>query len=550
MESAVEKIKKKSDGLRGTLKESLLDEHTGAFREDDQTIVKFHGMYMQDDRDVRERRAEKKLERLYSFMIRLRLPGGFLTPSQWIALHDIAGEHSTGVIKITTRQTVQLHGILKSHIKPTLQAFDSVKLDSIAACGDVNRNVTVTAHPKASPVHEEVFSFAEKISEALLPKTNAYYEIWLDEEKIAERNEEDPLYENRYLPRKFKIAIAIPPYNDVDVFTNDIGLIAIIENDKLAGFNVSAGGGMGTTHGNAATYPRLGTVLGYVEKEKALTVAYEIATVQRDFGNREDRKLSRLKYTIDKMGVDAFKKELENRIGFSLAPPKDYAFTKRSDDFGWHEDAEGNWHYTVFVENGRVLDNENNVLFKTAFLEVAKTGKANFRFTCNQNLVVSGVDLLDKDVIDSILKKYNIVQHTDSSSRMRKNSVACVAFNTCPLALAEGQRYLPTLITKLETILAKHQLTDEGPIVRMTGCPNGCARPYIAEIGFVGTAYGHYNVMLGADVCGERLNKLYKENLDETEILNALDALFEQYAKQRKSQEESFGDFVVRAGIV
>ena len=550
MESPVEKIKKASHGLRGTLNESLIDEHTGAIREDDQTLIKFHGMYMQDDRDVREKRAEKKLERLFSFMIRLRLPGGFLTAQQWIALHDIAGEHSTGIIKITTRQTVQLHGILKSHIKPTLQAFDRVKLDSIAACGDVNRNVTVTAHPKASPVHEEVFSYGEKISEALLPKTHAYYEIWLEEEKIAERNEEDPLYENRYLPRKFKIAIAIPPYNDVDLFTNDIGLIAIIENDKLVGFNVAAGGGMGTTHGNTATYPRLATVLGFVEKEKVLSVVYQIATIQRDFGNREDRKLSRMKYTIDKMGVESFKKELETRIGFSLEPARDYAFTTRADDFGWQADADGNWHYTVFIENGRVLDGENDVQFKTACLEIAKSGKANFRFTCNQNLVVSDVAVVDKDFIDSILQKYTIVQHTNKASPLRKNSVACVAFNTCPLALAEGQRYLPTLITKLEALLAKHQLEDEGPIVRMTGCPNGCARPFIAEIGFVGTAYGRYNVMLGSDVRGERLNKLYKENLDETEILNEMDALFEQYAKQRKSREESFGDFVMRAGIV
>lgn len=550
MESQVEKIKKASHGLRGTLKESLLDEHTGAIREDDQTLIKFHGMYMQDDRDVREKRAEKKLERLYSFMIRLRLPGGFLTAGQWEALHDIAGEHSTGIIKITTRQTVQLHGILKSHIKPALQAFDRVKLDSIAACGDVNRNVTVTAHPKASPVHEEVFSYAETISEALLPKTNAYYEIWLDEEKIAERNEEDSLYENRYLPRKFKIAIAIPPYNDVDVFTNDIGLIAIIEKDKLVGFNVAAGGGMGTTHGNAATYPRSATVLGFVEKEKVLSVVYEIAVVQRDFGNREDRKLSRLKYTIDRMGVEAFKKELEIRIGFSLNPARDYAFTTRVDDFGWHVDPEGKRHYTVFVENGLVQDDENNMLFKTAFLEIAKTGKANFRFTCNQNVVISDIAFLDKDLIESILCKYNIIRHTDNASQIRKNSTACVAFNTCPLALAEGQRYLPKLITKLETLLAKHQLENEGPIVRMTGCPNGCARPYIAEIGFVGTAYGRYNVMLGADVRGERLNKLYKENLDETEILNELDTLFAQYSKQRKGREESFGDFAVRTGIV
>jgi sulfite reductase (NADPH) hemoprotein beta-component len=506
-------------------------------------------MYMQDNRDVREKRAEKKLERLYSFMVRLRLPGGLLTSRQWEALHDIAGEHSTGIIKITSRQTVQLHGILKSHIKPTLQAFDRAKLDSIAACGDVNRNVTVTTHPKAASAQREVFSFAEKISEALLPKSRAYYEIWLDEEKLTEESEEDPLYENRYLPRKFKIAIAIPPYNDVDVFTNDIGLIAIIEEGKLVGFNVTAGGGMGTTHGNSATYPRLATALGFVEKEQLLSVVYAITTIQRDFGNREERKLSRLKYTIDRMGREAFKKELERRIGFSLAPSRKYAFTTRSDDFGWREDAEGKWHYTVFVENGRVLD-DHPLLFKTAFLEIAKSDKADFCFTCNQNLVVSDVAFSDKVFIESILKNYGIDEHTYNASPVRKNAMACVALNTCPLALAEGQRYLPTLMNKIEILLAKHQLTKIGPTVRMTGCPNGCARPYIAEIGFVGTSYGRYNVMLGADVQGERLNKLYKENLDETEILTELDALFALYAKQRQNAEESFGDFVIRMGIV
>lgn len=550
MDTPIEKLKKESNGLRGTLKESLLDEHTGAFREDDQTLVKFHGMYMQDDRDVREKRAEKKLERLYSFMIRLRLPGGFLTAKQWEELHHIAGEHSTGVIKITTRQTVQLHGILKSHIKPTLQAFNRVKLDSIAACGDVNRNVTVTSHPRASSVHEEVFKFGEKISEALLPKTKAYYEIWLDEEKIAETTEEDPLYENRYLPRKFKISIAIPPYNDVDVFTNDIGLIAIVEDGSLAGFNVCAGGGMGTTHGNLATYPRVATVLGYVEKERIFSAIYEIAAIQRDFGNRADRKLSRLKYTIDRLGVDSFKNTLESRMGFPLEPAKEYEFTMRSDDFGWHADMDGKWHYTVFIENGRVLDGENNLHYKAAFLEIAKLGIASFRFTCNQNMIVSDVSLSDKDEIENILRKFNIIQHTSNCSQVRKNAVACVAFNTCPLALAEGQRYLPVLMNEIEMLLDKHQIKDEGPIIRMTGCPNGCARPYIAEIGFVGTAYGRYNLLLGSDVTGQRLNKLYKENLNESEILNELDLLFGRFAKNRLDSKESFGDFVVRAKVI
>ena len=546
-ESPVERIKKASKGLRGTLKESLGDEHTGAIREDDQSLVKFHGMYMQDDRDRREERAAKKLERLYSFMIRLRLPGGFLTAHQWEAMHNIAGEYSTGVIKITTRQTVQLHGILKSHIKPTISAFNKIHLDSIAACGDVNRNVLATAHPKTSPIHEEVFGYADTISKLLLPKTKAYYEVWLDEEKLAETTEEDPLYEDRYLPRKFKIAITIPPYNDVDVFANDVGLIAIIENNVLTGFNIAAGGGLGTTHGNAETYPRLATVLGYVPKADVLNVVYEIATVQRDFGNRSDRKLSRLKYTIDRLGLDTFKKEVEKRSSVIFALAKTAVITQRSDDYGWQKNQEGKWYYTVFVENGRVLD-DDNVKMKSAFYEIAQTGKADFRFTANQNLIVSDIKNEDKKQVEDILNKYGVIQHTEKASNVRKQSMACVALNTCPLALAEGQRYLPHLITKIEGLLDVHKLADENIIIRMTGCPNGCARPFMAEVGFVGTAYGRYNMHLGANTAGTRLNKLYKENLDEEQILKELDVLLKMFVQKRKKKEH-FGDFVMREAI-
>ena len=274
--SAIERIKVNSDGLRGTIVESLHDEITGSIREDDQAVIKFHGMYQQDDRDLRSERADSKLDRLYSFMIRLRLPGGFLKPEQWVAVHEIAGEHSTGVIKITTRQTVQLHGLLKSDIKPTIQSFNEAKLDSIATCGDINRNVLCSSHPKQSPIHAEIFAYADEISKLLMPKTKAYYEIWLDEEKIVDKkDEEDPLYEDRYLPRKFKIAIAIPPNNDVDVFANDLGLIAIEEDNKLKGFNNSVGGGLSATHGNAETYPRLGTVIGFVDtKDKLFKTIY------------------------------------------------------------------------------------------------------------------------------------------------------------------------------------------------------------------------------------------------------------------------------------
>jgi sulfite reductase (NADPH) hemoprotein beta-component len=548
--SSIEKIKQASDGLRGTIKESLNDELTGAICEDDQALIKFHGMYQQDDRDRREERAEKKLDRLYTFMIRLRLPGGFLLPEQWIAMHEIAGENSTGVIKITTRQTVQLHGIFKSKIKPTIQAFNAAKLDSIATCGDINRNVLCSSHPKQSPVHEEIFSYAGKISELLMPKTKAYYEIWLDEEKIVDKkDEEDPLYQDRYLPRKFKIAIAIPPNNDVDVFGNDIGLIAIIENEKLIGFNVAIGGGLSTTHGNPETYARLGTVIGFVDsEEKTLKAIYEILTVQRDYGNRSDRKLARLKYTVDRLGVDWFKSEVEKRVGFAFEEAKPYSFTSRKDYFGWAQNHEGLWYYTVFVENGRVLDDEN-VALKSALLEVAKTGKVTFRFTANQNVIISDIKEEDKEEINKILSDFKIIEHTEGSSLVRKNSMACVALPTCPLALAEAQRYLPTLISKIETLLAQHQLSNEDMIIRMTGCPNGCARSYIAEIGFVGTAPGKYNLHLGGDNQGLRLNKIYKENLDETTILTELDCLFSTFRNERNNKE-TFGDFVMRKQLV
>lgn len=543
--SPVEKIKTTSDGLRGTLKQSLTDDITGSLREDDQSLIKFHGMYQQDDRDRREERSAKKLEWLYSFMIRLRLPGGFLTPQQWVGLHHIAGEHSTGVIKITTRQTVQLHGIIKSHIKPTIQAFDTLKLDSIAACGDVNRNVLCSPNPKQSSLHDEIYAYADEISKLLLPKTRSYYDIWLDEEKLAEHSEEDPLYQDRYLPRKFKIAIAIPPNNDTDVFANDIGLIAIIENNQLKGFNIAVGGGLSSTHGNTATYARAATVIGFADtKESLLKVVYEIVTIQRDFGNRSDRKLARLKYTIDTMGIENFKAELNKRIGYTLPDAKPFSFTERKDYYGWKQCDKGLWHYTIFVENGRVLDDET-IALKTALLEIAETGIPNFRFTANQNLILTDINDSNKPAIQAILEKYKIIEHTNHASGLRKNAMACVALPTCPLALAEAQRYLPSLIDKIEPILAKHQLEDEPIITRMTGCPNGCGRSAISEIGFIGTAAGKYNLQLGGDHAGYRLNKTYKESLDETQLLQELDTLLNNF-KQERNPEESFGDFTQR----
>ncbi len=548
--SAIERIKVESDALRGSIGQSLQDEITGAIREDDQAVIKFHGMYQQDDRDRREERAAKKLDRLYTFMIRLRLPGGFISARQWIAAHNIAGKNSTGVIKITTRQTIQLHGMIKAKMKPTIQAFNEAHLDSIATCGDINRNVACCSNPGESPLHDKVFAYADKISKLLMPKSKAYYEIWLDEELLIDKKaEEDPLYQDSYLPRKFKIGIAIPPNNDVDVFTNDLGLIAIIEEDELKGFNIAVGGGMSTTHGNTETYPRLGTVIGFVNtEEKLLKAVYEIVTVQRDFGNRSDRKQARLKYTLDRMGVDAYRKEVEKRTGFALEPARPYAFTSRVDRFGWEKNDKGNWSYTLFVENGRVLDDEK-LAMKTALLEVAKTDKTNFRFTSNQNMIISDVAAKDKNEINEILERFRIIEHTDTAPAIRKNSIACVALPTCPLALAEGQRYMPVLLSKVEPLLKKHKLENENIIMRLTGCPNGCARPYAAEIGLVGTAVGKYNLHLGGDNIGQRLNKLYKESLDEAQILSELDGLFASFKKERHAKE-SFGDYTWRKQFV
>jgi sulfite reductase (NADPH) hemoprotein beta-component len=544
--SSTERIKQASDNLRGTLRESIENEVTGNLYEDDVALVRFHGMYIQDDRDRRDERAMKKLERLYSFMVRLRLPGGFLSPQQWIDLHDIAGDNSTGVIKITTRQTIQLHGVLKSVIKPTLKSFNEAHLTTIATCGDINRNVLCSSHPKQSPIHHEVFEYAKAIDRLLLPKTHAYYEIWLDQEKIADRqSEEDPLYQDRYMPRKFKIAIAIPPNNDVDVFANDIGLIAVIKNKKLQGFNIAIGGGMSTTHGNPEHYARLGSIIGFADtKEKVLKAVYEILTIQRDYGNRSDRKLARLKYTVDRLGLDWWKEELSKRCGFALEEARPFTFDQRRDYYGWEKNHQGNWYYTLFIENGRVLD-DGNLLLKSALYEVAKTGKANFIFTCNQNLILGDIKPDDKRMIDEILAKYGLIKHTEDASPLRKNAMACVALNTCPLALAEGQRYLPSLLSKMEPLLKTYGLQDEEIIVRMTGCPNGCARPFAAELGFVGTALGKYNLHLGGDHLGMRLNKIYKESLDENSILAELDAIFAAFSKERKNGER-FGDFTNR----
>lgn len=534
--SPIESIKQKSDGLRGTLSQSLQDNYTGNVRPDDEALIKFHGMYVQDDRDRRQERAEKKLDKLYSFMIRLRIPGGVITAKQWQAIHEISEQYGTGVLKITTRQTIQLHGLLKHQLSDTIKGFITAKLDAIAACGDVNRNVICSSHPQVSPIFEQIHNYADRISTMLLPKTQSYYEIWIDDQKVYDRSlESDPLYEDNYLPRKFKIAIAIPPTNDVDVFANDIGLIAIIENEQLIGFNIAIGGGLSTTHGNEKTYSRLATVIGFSDNEQdTMKLIYEVLTIQRDYGNRSDRKQARLKYTIDQMGVDNFTAELEKRAGVRLQAPRAYTFTERNDRKGWQQAEDESWYYTLFVENGVVQPNQKEFLS-----HLAKLRLSDFRFTCNQNLILGEIATEDKWMVEKLIKQFTI---ETTVSGLRESSMACVAMPTCPLALAEAQRYLPVLVSKVEPLLVKHDLTNDQISIRMTGCPNGCGRSYLAEIGFVGTGPEQYNLMLGGDRYGTRLNKVYKAKLSEQEILEQLDILFDRYKKEALDSE-TFGDF-------
>lgn len=538
-----EAIKINSRGLRGTLTEGMADQITGAISADDQQVIKFHGSYLQDNRDRRTEREKKKLEWAFSYMIRLRIPGGDITADQWIALQESCNRYGSGTIKITTRQTIQFHGVVKSRMKPTMKTFDHMGLDSIAACGDVNRNVMCGANPALAAYHDEVFSFAEKISTHLLPTTKAFKEIWLDGEKLADNtdSEEDPLYQNRYLPRKFKVAIAIPPHNENDVFANDIGLIAIGDDDKLLGFNLSVGGGLGTTHGNLKTYPRRGTIIGFITPDQVLDAVWQVAAIQRDNGDRNDRKYSRLKYTIDRFGVDWFKNELEKRCGFALQNPAPYKFTHRGDYFGWIKDSRGLWNYGIFAENGLIIDKDGRNL-KSFLIDAAKITKPSIRFTGNQNLMLVNITEQQKDQLVKLLELHGI---TDNYSDTRKEAIACVALPTCTLALTEGQRYLPSLITKIEDLQQKHGIQNSPITIRMTGCPNGCARPYLAEIGFVGKGPGKYAMRLGGDYEGERINQVYKEEVDEDEILQTLDVLFEEFAKQR-SLNERFGDYIHR----
>lgn len=548
--SDVEDIKERSNYLRGTLKEVMLDRISSGIPDDDNRLMKHHGSYLQDDRDLRNERQKQKLEPAYQFMLRVRMPGGVSTPSQWLVMDELADKYGNGTLKLTTRETFQMHGILKWNMKNTIQEINAALLDTIAACGDVNRNVMCTSNPYQSEIHAEVYEWSKKLSDDLLPRTRAYHEIWLDEEKVAgtpDVEEVEPMYGPLYLPRKFKIGIAVPPANDIDVFSQDLGFIAIVENDKLIGFNVAIGGGMGMSHGDTATYPQLAKVIGFCTPDKLYEVAEKTITIQRDYGNRSVRKNARFKYTVDRLGLETVKEELENRLGWKLDEAKPYKFDHNGDRYGWVKGVKGKWHLTLFIEGGRIADYDDYKL-KTGLREIAKIHTGDFRLTANQNLIIGDVSNQKKKKINDLVEQFGLTDGNHYTA-LRRSSMACVALPTCGLAMAEAERYLPRLIDKIDEIVEENGLRNEEITIRMTGCPNGCARHALGEIGFIGKAPGKYNMYLGAAFDGSRLSKMYRENIGEEEILSELRNILPRYAKERE-EGEHFGDFVIRAEII
>lgn len=547
---SVEDIKTGSRGLRGTLVEGLADPVTGSLSFEDQRLVKFHGSYQQDDRDLRDERRRQKLEPAHQFMIRIRAPGGVYTPQQWLKLDAIATTWANHSLRVTTRQTFQFHGVVKRDLKATMQAINAAALDTISACGDVNRNVLAASNPRLSRLHAEVYGWAKRLSEAFLPRTRAYYEIWLDHEKLADSGqEEEPIYGKAYLPRKFKMAVAVPPHNDVDVFANDFGLVAIVDDDgALAGFNVLIGGGMGATHGDPKTYPRLASVIGFVPPERVLKIAEAAIVVQRDLGDRVERKHARFKYTIDDHGLEAIVAQMEAHAGFALEPARPFRFERNGDAFGWTRGEDGRWHLTLSLPCGRIADLPGAGLL-TGLREIARVHQGEFRLTANQNLVIAGVPEAERARIEDLVARHGLDVAGRAPTALARHAVACVALPTCALAMAEAERYLPDFTAKLQPLLEKHGLAEAPILLRISGCPNGCSRPYLGEIALVGKAPGRYNLMLGADHRGQRLNTLYRENITEPQILAELEPLFERYAADRQPGE-GFGDFLVRTGVV
>ena len=542
-----ETLKANSRQLRGTINESLFDPITGAVTAGDTKLMKFHGIYQQDDRDIRDERRRQKLEADFSFMARVRLPGGVLSASQWLKLDALARAYGGETLRLTTRQTFQLHRIPKTDLRAVMEGLRDVLLDTRAACGDDTRGIMASVNPHLSVVHADVVALAKQASDHAIPKTGAYDEIWYQQEGGTVKQPEEPFYGRTYMPRKFKIGFVIPPNNDIDVYAQDLGFIAIVSRGKLKGFNVAIGGGMGRTDQAPETYPRLADVIGFIPVDRLIPTIDAVLSVQRDYGDRVNRLHARFKYTIDDKGLDWIKAEIERRLGQPFAAAKPFEFTSNGDLLGWVQGDDGRHHYTMFIENGRVI-NTPELPLMDALRAIAQVHKGTFRVTPNQSLTIAEIAPEDRLTIAKLLDAYGLAG-LNIGSALRLNSMACVALPTCGLAMAESERYLPMLLSKIEPILDAYGLRDEPITIRMTGCPNGCARPYIAEIALTGRAPGKYNLYFGGGFHGQRLNKMYLENVGEPAILEALDKVLGHYARARRPREH-FGDFAIRAGYV
>jgi sulfite reductase (NADPH) hemoprotein beta-component len=542
--NANEVLKAASHHLRGRIAEELADTSTGAIADETGQLTKFHGLYLQDDRDLRTALKKAGKEKAFSFMLRVRLPGGKATPAQWLVLDQLAIDVASPSLRVTTRQTFQFHGVLKGNVKKLVKGMHRVLLDSIAACGDVNRNVMAPPNPERTAAAQLVYDQARAWSEFALPKTRAYHEIYLDEELVAGGEpEREPMYGDTYLPRKFKTGFVLPPSNDVDVFSQDLGFIAIVQDGQLVGYNVTVGGGLGMSHGNAETFPRLADVLGFITPGQVNTIGEAVLTTQRDFGDRTNRKHARLKYTIQDRGVEWFKAEVERRSGITLQPARDFQFTTIQDPFGWHACDDGNWFYGLHILSGRIID-KDGWMMKTALREIAGIHTGDFRLTPSQNLTISGVTPGQKTLIDAILVRHGLDKENNRSG-MRLNALSCVALPTCGLALAESERALPQLLEKFEAVLDENGLAHDAISIRVTGCPNGCARPYLGEIGLVGKAPNKYALYLGAAYNGTRLNRLFSPSTTSEGAVEMLRPVIKRYALERETGE-GFGDFCNR----
>lgn len=542
-ESKVEEAKKNSKHLRGTIALTLASD-AKSFEHDDMQLMKHHGIYQQDDRDVRAANRAVGEDPAYSFMCRVKIPGGFLSADQYLALESIAEELTTvGSVRVTTRQNVQFHGVLKGTLKAAIQKCNSVMMSSLCGCGDVERNIMAPPAPFATPAHTAVRELATQLSNAMCPTTNAYMEIWMDGEKVDTTLEEEPLYKEQYLPRKFKTGISLPEDNSVDLHSQDVGLLAIVEDGKLVGCNVLVGGGLGMTHKKEETYARLGTPLGFVAKDDVIATVQTIAAIYRDYGDRTDRKHARLKFIIEEQGIEAFRAEFRERAGFALHESKPTAELKHADFLGLHDQGDGKFFYGIWVPNGRILDTPR-VRIKTALHTIITKLRPRIIFTPNQNVLLADLSEDDVKAIEKMLDAFGI-RTSDKMSWVERGSMACPAMPTCGLALTEAERVMGDVVEEIEKEFVKVGLANEPLTIRMTGCPNGCARPYTADIGLVGHKPGHYDIFLGGSIHGHRMAELYAVNVLQEELPSTLRPLLESW-RDHRTTGESFSDYYER----